>query len=91
MQTVFQRRAPRAGGKYNRILVDTDIFRVDNLVALTIFQYAILMYARAVGKGIASNNSLVGLHRHIHQRRHHTAYATYLSGVDVCVDTEFLM
>ena len=49
------------------------------------------MYARAVGKSIASLKIALLAARAYSSKEYHTAYATYLGGVDVCVDTEFLM
>ena len=43
MQTVFQRCTTAAGCQYNCIIVDTNIFRIDNFIRLYILQYTILM------------------------------------------------
>ena len=44
-----------------------------------------------MGKGVATNNGLIGLHRHIHQTRNHTACRTNLGGVDVGVDANIVV
>lgn len=49
------------------------------------------MNTRRMSKSIAAHDSLVGLHWHIHQARHHAARRYNAVGVDICVDTEFVM
>ena len=46
------------------------------------------MDARTVCKGVAAHDSLVGLHRHIHETAHHSARGINLCGIDVGLDTQ---
>ena len=56
-----------------------------------ILQHTILMDTAGMGKGIAPDNGLVGLYRHIHQRGHHTRDRINLRSIDVCIDFKVLM
>ena len=57
--------------------------RVNDFVSLYILQHTILVDTRRMGKSIATYNSLVGLHRHVHQAGHHTAGRINLLCIDV--------
>ena len=43
------------------------------------------MNTTGMSKGVATHDSLVGLHRHIHKTRHHAACGAYHRGVDIGV------
>ena len=65
VHTVFHRGASGTGSQVQLHLVQTDGFRRHDFVVFTIFQYAVLMDARGVGKGAATDNGFVGRNRHV--------------------------
>ena len=83
VQTMFQGSPSATGRQQDAIIIDTHILRVHNLIGMYILQHTILMDATGMGKGITTDNGLVGLYGHIHQRRHHTRDGVNLRGVDV--------
>ena len=68
VQAMFQGRATTACGEHDAVVVNANVLGVHNLVGLHIFQYAVLMYAAAVRKGIAPHDGFVRLNRHVHER-----------------------
>ena len=91
VQTMLESRTPGASREHDGILVDSHIFRVDNFVALAVFQHAVLMDAAGMGEGVAPDYRLVGLNGHIHQARHEFADSCDAGGVDVGVYAQLLM
>ena len=91
LKTVFESRPSAPCGEHYSVLVDAYVFRIDDLVALAVFQHSVLMYARRVGECVAPYDRLVGLNGHVHHARHHAAYGCYLLGVDVGLEIEFGM
>ena len=91
MQTVLQGSASGAGCQYDRVVVDSHILGVHDLIGVDILQHAILMDAAGMGEGISSHDSLIGLYGHVHQRRHHATRGIDLRGVDVRLDADALM
>ena len=85
---MLKRSATTTGCQNYSIVVDTHVFGVHNLVSGCIFEHAVLVNTTAVSKCIATHNSFVGLHRHVHQAAHHAAKRIDLGGVDVCIDSE---
>ena len=91
LQAVLQGSASATGGQYDRVVIDAHIVRVDNLISLHILQYAVLMNARRVRKGITAYDCLVRLHRHIHQAGYHTAGRVNLLRIDIGFNINILM
>ena len=91
LQAVLQGSTSATGGQYDRVVIDAHIVRIDNLISLHILQYAVLMNARRVRKGITAYDCLVRLHRHIHQAGYHTAGRVNLLRVDVSFNINILM
>src|SRR5699024_5773060 len=85
-QTILQGCTSATGCQYDGIIINTHIMRVNDFVSLYILQHTILVDTRRMGKSIATYNSLVGLHRHVHQARHHTAGWINLLCIDVGLD-----
>ena len=85
MQPIFECSPSRACSQHNSIVVETDVFGVDDLICLHILQHTVLMDTTGVGESIAPHNRLIGLHRHVHQSRDHTADGVYFGGVDISV------
>ena len=90
-KAILQCSTSATSSQYNRIIIDTHIMRIDNLISLNILQYAILMNTWRVRKSITTNNSLVRLYRHIHQTGNHAAGRINLLRVDICLDIYFMM
>ena len=67
LQTVFQCSPSATGSQHDCIIVDTHLFRVDNLITLTILQNTVLVDTRRMSKRVTSDDRLVWLDRHIHQ------------------------
>ena len=91
MQTMLQGGTATTGGQYDGVIVDTHIFRVDDLIGLHVLQHTILVNTRGVCEGVTTHDRLIGLHRHVHQARYHTARAVNLCRVDVGDDLTLLM
>ena len=91
VQTVLECRTSAARRQNDRILVYAHLFRVYYLVALAVLEHTVLMYAARMSKRISTHYSLIRLHRHIHEARHHSARATQTRGVDIAVDAELLV
>ena len=85
-QTILQGCTSATGCQYDGIIINTHIMRVNDFVSLYILQHTILVDTRRMGKSIATYNSLVGLHRHVHQAGHHTAGWINLLCIDVGLD-----
>ena len=65
--------------------------RIDNLICLYIFQYAILMDTWRVCESVTSNDCFIGLYRHIHQAGYHTAGRINLLRIDIGLNIYFVM
>ena len=83
-----QRRPSAPGREQDGVLVDAHVLRVHDFVALPVFQHAVLVNARRVGKGVAPHNGLVGLDGHVHEVRHQAARGVNLLRVDLRVDAQ---
>ena len=90
-EPVYERRAAAAGRQGDDRLVEPDVLRIDDLVGLAVFQYAVLVDARRVGEGIAADDRLVGLHGHVHQARHQVRGLGDELCIDIGVDGELLV
>ena len=88
MKTVGQGGAAGAGGEDNRRIGDAHVFGVDDFVGFAVLDDAVLMDAAGVREGVGAHNSLVGLHRHGHQVRHHGGGFGQQAGVDAGVEVE---
>ena len=88
MQTMLESRTTAARRQHDACLLDAHLPGVHDFVSRSILEHTVLMYTRRVGKGILTNDSLVRLHRHIHQRRHHTARRINLLSVDIRINTQ---
>ena len=88
MQTMLQGCTTRASCQYDACLVDTNLLWIHDLVCRGILQHTILMNTRRMCEGILTNDSLIRLNWHIHQRAYHTACRIYLRGVDVSINSE---
>ena len=91
MQAMLKCCTTTAGSKHNGIVVDAHILRVHDFIGRSLFKHTVLVYATRMGKGIAPDDGLVGLHRHVHQARHHATDREYLCCVDVGLDIEIGM
>ena len=88
---MFQCGTSATGGQYDCVIVDTDILRVDNLIAFTVFQYTVLVDTGRMGESITSDNRLVRLNRHVHQAGNRTADAIDFGCVYIGFDTTFFV
>ncbi|MNH39812.1 hypothetical protein D3C79_1010350 [compost metagenome] len=79
----LQSMSATACGQYDTRIRKTYIFRADNLIILAVFQETILMDTRAMGKSIATYNSLVWLYRHTHLRTNHTTQLIKVLCIDI--------
>ena len=61
-EAMAQCRVTRARRKDNLGTGGSHVFGVDNLVGITRLEHAVLMDARAVGKGVGAHDGFVGLH-----------------------------
>ena len=91
VEPMLQGSPSAAGCQYDRVVVDTHILGVHDLIGVDILQHTILMDAAGMSEGITTYNSLIRLYRHIHQRRHHPARGIDLRGVDIRLDADGLM
>ena len=91
MQPMLQGSPSAAGCEHDAVDIDAHVLRVDDLIRLHVLQHPVLMDAATMGKGVTSYDGLVGLHRHVHQRRHHAARGIDLHRVDVGIDTYALV
>ena len=91
MQTALQSGTSAASSQHNRVVIDTYIVRIDNLIGLHILQHAILMDTRRVSEGVTAYDSLIRLHRHIHQARHHAAGRIDLLRIDIGLDIDIVV
>ena len=90
-QPVFQCRASTAGGEHDRVFVDSHVLRVDDLVGLHVLENPILVDPGRVRESISTHDRLVGLHRHVHEARHHSAGSVYMLRVDICIESAVLV
>ena len=91
IQAVLQCSTPATGSQYDRVIIDTHIVRINNLIGLYILQDTVLMDTGRVCKSIPSDNRLIRLYRHIHQTGYHAACRINLLGIDICLNIDFVM
>ncbi len=71
--------------QHKRALVQSDRRGIHDLVGALVFQHAILVDARFMGKGVRPYDGLVGLNHHAGVATHHIAGPMNLLGHNVCV------
>ena len=91
MQTMLQSGTSTTSRQDNSIIINTNIFRINDLVSLYILQNSILMNSRRMRKSISSHNRLIRLNRHIHQARHRPADTIYFGSIDISRNSTFFM
>ena len=91
LKPVFQCGPSAPCGKHDCRFLHPHLLGIYDLIVLPVFQHAVLVYSRGVGKGIPADNSLVGLDRHPHQRGNNPAGFHDLPGINTGIKIEGMM
>ena len=73
--------AARVFPQYQHIAIKTHRFGTHNFVGHAVFEHAVLVDARFMGKGIAADNRLVGGHRYPDKRTEQATATGQLRGI----------